>query len=320
MRTIGIEYPAKGQMRFKELGEPPRLEPSQVLIETRYTGITNGTERHAMMAEHGWGQFPCAHGYQCVGTIDSVGSAVETFRPGDWVFFGQYLGHRGWHVVDVSVPDGMHLCQPLPPSDDYRPFALLGVAGVGMRGVRRCRVQPAQNVWVAGLGLIGQFAAQSARALGGRVTVSDVNERRLSFADTLGAHRCLDAREPETMDRLKERSPYERIFDCCGVDSFLLDVFKHQLLARGGVVCPLAVHSETTFHWSMLHMTEGSIEVSCHFSLDDLKVLIHFIGEGTIRVDPLISHTVGIDEAPEIYRTLRDAPAELLGVIFDWTA
>ncbi len=319
MRNVGIEYPAKGRMRFKDLGEPGKLKRTEVLVHTRYSGITNGTERHALLAEHGWGQFPSAHGYQAVGTIDAVGRAVEGFKVGDWVFYGNYIGHRGWHVVDVSLPNGMHLCQPLPAGDDYKRYALLGVAGVAMRGARRCRVGPAQNVWVAGLGPIGQFAAQSARALGARVTVTEVNERRLAVAAQLGAHRALDARDPSTMDALKQQGPYDRILDCCGVDSFLLDIHKHQLLARSGVVGCLAVHSETTFHWSMLHMTEGSIEVSCHFSLDDLKVLLHFIGQGIIRVEPLISHVVSIDEAPGIYEILRDRPADLLGVVFDWT-
>ena len=67
-----------------------------------------------------------------------------------------------------------------------------------------------------------------------------------------------------------------------------------------------------------MFMTEGSIEVSCHFSLDDLKVLLHFIGQGVIWVEPLITHAVSIDEAPKIYETLRDSPADLLGVTFDW--
>lgn len=318
MRTIGIEYAAKGKMRFKDLGEPTKLGAAEVLIQTRYSGITNGTERHALLAEHGWGQFPSAHGYQCVGTIKAVGDAVTGFKVGDWVFYGHYIGHRGWHVVDVSLPNGMHLCQPLPPGDDYKRFALLGVAGVAMRGARRCRVGPAQNVWVAGLGMIGQFAAQSARALGARVTVSDINERRLAVAGELGAHRVLDAREPTIMDALKEQGPYECILDCCGVESLLMDIFHAGLVPHGGVVGCLAVRSETTFHWSMLHTTEGSIEVSCHFSLDDLKVLIHFIEQGIIQVEPLVSHVVGIDEAPKIYETLRDRPGDLLGVIFDW--
>ena len=80
----------------------------------------------------------------------------------------------------------------------------------------------------------------------------------------------------------------------------------------------LAVHTHTTFHWSMLHMTEGSIEVSCHFALDDLRVLLHFIRQDVIRVAPLIGHRVPVDDAIGIYEMLRDTPRELLGVVFDW--
>ncbi len=78
------------------------------------------------------------------------------------------------------------------------------------------------------------------------------------------------------------------------------------------------MRSETTFLWGMLHQSEASIEVSCHFSLDDLRVLLHFVRQGTIRVEPVVSHIVPIVQSPAIYETLRDHPGDLLGVIFDW--
>jgi threonine dehydrogenase-like Zn-dependent dehydrogenase len=33
----------------------------------------------------------------------------------------------------------------------------------------------------------------------------------------------------------------------------------------------------------------------------------------------MVTHLLPIEQAPAIYATLRDRPAELLGVIFDWT-
>ncbi|HNT88509.1 MAG TPA: hypothetical protein PKL84_11655, partial [Candidatus Hydrogenedentes bacterium] len=80
----------------------------------------------------------------------------------------------------------------------------------------------------------------------------------------------------------------------------------------------LAVRTETVFNWGMMHTKEASIEVSCHFSLDDLKVLLHFIGQGVMRVGPLITHNVPIDDAIGVYELLRDKPGDLLGVVFDW--
>jgi 2-desacetyl-2-hydroxyethyl bacteriochlorophyllide A dehydrogenase len=324
MRDIGIEFPERGQMRFYELGPPGEIKPTEVLIRTHYSGITNGTERHALLAEHGWVFFPGRHGYQHVGRVEAVGDEVKGFKPGDWVYFGRYVGHRGWHIVDVSWTDlhsnNSHLCMVLPGDVDYRQCALLGVAGVAMRGVRRCRVEPAQRVWVAGAGPIGQFAAQAARAFGAEVTVTEINERRLAVAKELGAHRVIDARRKTAYDELREGGPYDRIIDACGAKSLFMDIHRTRLLAYGGAICALAVRTETVFHWAMLHDLEASIEVSCHYSLDDLRVVLHFVRKGTIKIEPLISHFVSIEEAPSIYEILRDRPGDLLGVIFDWTA
>jgi len=323
MRNIGIEYPARGEMRFCDIGAPGSLKPAEILIRTHYSGITNGTERHALLAEHGWKIFPGRHGYQHVGTVEAAGRDVEDFKPGDWVYFGRYVGHRGWHVQDVACADAQsndsHLCTALPEDVDRRHCALLGAAGVAMRGIRRCRVGPAQNVWVAGAGLIGQFAAQAARALGARVTVTDVDEKRLAVAKELGAHMVINAHDANSEAALKEGGPYDCIVDACGLDSLFVDVHRAGLLGHRGVIAALAVRSETTFQWSTFHMTEGSIEVSCHYSLDDLRVLLHFLRHGVIRIDPLVSHIVPIDQAPAIYETLRERPHELLGVIFEWT-
>ena len=194
MRTIGIEFVEQRRAAFAELGEPPALEPRQVLIETRFTGVTNGTERHALLGEHGYGgeRYPSRHGYQHVGEIVAVGDAVTLHSVGEWVFYGQYVGHRGWNVADEG-----DLMAKLPDGVDRSHCALLGVAGVAMRGVRKMGVREGANVWVVGQGPIGNFLGQGARAMGARVTVSDVNETRLRIAGECGAHRALNANDEQ---------------------------------------------------------------------------------------------------------------------------
>lgn len=169
MRRIGIEYPQRGQMRLIDIGEPPPLQPTQILIRTCYTGVTNGNVRE------------------------------------------------------------------------------------------------------------------------------------------------------QGMEPLREGAPYDCIIDCSGAPDLLQQIHDMRLLAHGGVIGLVAVRSQTEFPWAMLHGTEASIEVSCHFSLDDLRVLLYFVQQGVIRIEPVVSHVVPIEQAPVIYETLRDRPAELLGVIFDWT-
>jgi len=319
LRHVAIVYPAPRQVELVDIGPPPDPGPRQVLLRTVHSGITNGTERHSLLGEHGWATaFPGRNGYQQVCVVEAAGSEIRAFAPGDWVFYGQYVGHRGWNLVDVSQADGSHLVLPLPDCLDKRHAALLGVAGVAMRNVRRIRVGTGSNVWVAGLGPIGQFAAQCARAAGARVTVTDVNERRLSVARELGAHVALDPGSEVVSPEVAAGGPYTHIIDCCGAPSLLHDAARAGLVPHGGVISLLAVRSDTSFPWSMLHGTEASIEVSCHFTLDDLRALTMLIGLGTIAVGPMISHVVPVDEAPSIYKALAETPGELLGVVFDW--
>lgn len=323
MHDIGIEYPSEGEMRFYDLGPAPQPGRTEVLIRTQYSGITNGTERHALLAEHGFGRFPGRHGYQHVGVIEAAGEGVEGFRPGDWVFFGRYVGHRGWHLQDVASADrasyASHLCIVLPDGVDRPSCALLGVAGVAMRAVRRCRVSAGQRVWVAGAGLIGQFSAQAARAVGAHVTITDVNEQRLRVAQEAGAHRTIHVASADGHAALQQGGPYDAIIDACGLPSLFLDIFNDGLLASRGVIGAIAARTETTFDWRLFHGREASFEVSCHFSLSDLAILLHLLQHGVIRIDPVISHRPSIADAPRIYATLRDRPGELLGVVFDWT-
>jgi 2-desacetyl-2-hydroxyethyl bacteriochlorophyllide A dehydrogenase len=316
MRTVGIEYAEKGKMRMADLGEPPPLGPTQVLFETRYSGLTNGTERHAFLIEHGYGggAFPSRHGYQHVGEVVAVGEAVQTLAIGDWLYCGDYVGHRGWHVVDEHG-----LVVKLPDTIDRKYCALFGVAGVALRSVRRMAVSAGDNVWVVGQGPIGHFTAQAARAVGARVTVTDMIDKRLEAARACGAHVALNAGDENTMEALKQGAPYNYIYDGCSLESLLYDIFQNGLLAHGGTVGMMAVRDAVRYPWGLLHGIEARIETSCHFTPDDLRVLLFLYEREQIRIEPMVSHLVSIDEAPGVYDKLANHGEELLGVIFDWS-
>lgn len=323
MHTFGIDFGSIGEAKFCDLGDPPALTPTEILVATEYSGITNGTERHALMAEHGW-KGGGMHGYQHVGRVVRTGEAVTQFNTGNRVFVGQYIGHRGWIVVDVGSGHPIEFLNPLvirlPDTLDPKNCALMGVAGVALRGIRRFRISPAQKVWVLGQGVIGNFAAQAARAVGAYVTVSDINPKRLRIAKECGAHEVLNANSPGFLKTLLKNGPYDCIIDCSGIPALMQMILDNRLLAYKGVIGLLAVRMETTFLWGMLHQTEASIEVSCHFSNDDLRVLLHFVQQDIIKIAPVISHVMPISKALKVYATLRDKPSSLLGVVFDWTA
>ncbi|MBM3494391.1 MAG: zinc-binding dehydrogenase [Armatimonadetes bacterium] len=316
MRLEAVEFAARGTAALVDLDNPPAPVGTQVLIGTEFTGVTNGTERHALLSEHGYGGgvFPSRHGYQHVGVVLAVGEAVRTLGVGDRVFCGDYVGHRGWHMADESG-----LLVKLTDDVDPRECALMGVAGVALRAVRRMRVAAGDRVWVAGQGPIGHFIAQGARAVGGHVTVTDMMPHRLDAADRAGAHVALNAADAGALTALKAGGPYNFIFDGCSAPRLLFDIFENGLLAHGGCIGMMAVRGEVAYPWSMLHGTEARIETSCHFSRDDLRVLLFLVRQGAVRMAPVISDVLPISDAPPLYERLAAGDPALLGVVFDWS-
>lgn len=318
MKCIGIEFPELGKTRLFDLPDPPQPGPTEIVTRTLFSGVTNGTERHSLMADFG-SRFPARAGYQHVSVIEEVGRSVDQFSAGETVFLGNHGGHRGWHLVDLAASnERLRLCLSLPPEMEHEYCALFGIAGVGFRHSRRIRVAAPMRVWVAGLGLIGQSVAQASRALGAHVTVTDVDPRRLRIAAQLGAHRVIDVSADNAVESLTEGGPYDRIVDACGAPDLFDFIYEHKLLALYGAIGALAGRQPTVFHQTMLHALRASIESSSHFTLEDLGILRHYCRLGTVRIAPLVTHRVPVDEAPAIYATMRDDPAELLGVIFDW--
>ena len=321
MKDIGIEFTARGKAGLFGLDAPASPGPTEILVRTSYSGVTNGTERRGLMTDSDRARYPLRYGYQHVGVVAAAGNEVEGFAVGDSVFVGNHGGHRSWHLIDLAASnERLRLCLKLPDDVGHEFCALFGVAGVGMRHARRIRIAAGQNVWVAGLGPVGQSVAQAARAFGAQVTVTDVNQRRLDVASGLGAHRTINVAEGDGEERLQQDGPYDRIIDACGVPSFFLDIHRDKLLARNGVVGALATRGEARFYHGMIHSLSASIESSSHFTVEDLGIVLHLVRAGTIKIEPLVTHRVSVGEAPHIYATLRDRPGDLLGVIFDWQA
>lgn len=115
------------------------------------------------------------------------------------------------------------------------------------------------------------------------------------MAKACGAHRVINVHE-QGMEPLREGAPYDSIIDCSGAPSLLQQIHEMRLLAYKGVIGLVAVRSQTEFPWAMLHGTEASIEVSCHFSLDDLRVLLYFVLRG-VTVGGLICNDLWANPA-----------------------
>ncbi len=191
----------------------PRVGSGQLLIGTRCTLVSAGTER--MLVEFGRAGLldkarqqpdkvrmvldkirtdgllptleavrnkldqPMAMGYCNVGEVLEVGTGVSGFAPGDRV------ASNGRHAEVVAVP--ANLCAKVPDgvADEAAAFTVVGA--VALQGARLAQPTLGECVAVIGMGLIGLLTVQLLRANGCRVLGIDFDGARLALARELGA-------------------------------------------------------------------------------------------------------------------------------------
>lgn len=191
----------------------PRVSRGQVLVRTRNTLVSAGTER--MLVEFGRAGWlekarqqpdklrmvldkiradgllpaieavqskldqPLALGYCNVGVVVEVGESVRGFAVGDRVV------SNGKHAEFVVVPANLCAHVPQAVSDEQAVFTV--VAAVGLQGIRLAAPTLGECVAVTGLGLIGLLTLQLLRAQGCRVLGLDYDSARLALARRFGA-------------------------------------------------------------------------------------------------------------------------------------
>lgn len=148
-------------------------------------------------------------GSDIAGRVEAVGSAVESFQPGDEVF-GDVMYHGGSAFAEyVAVSDTAPIVHKPPAITFAEASTLPQAAVIAVQGVSE-RSEPGCQVLVNGAGGgAGAFAVQMAKAAGAEVTGVD-NGFKQDFIRSLGADRVLDYTET---DYTKTGARYDLILD-----------------------------------------------------------------------------------------------------------
>ena len=186
-------------LRAQDLAEiePYRVEtgdlgPSELVVRTRVTVISPGTELARWQGRQGMGrdtppEFPISDvGYANIGTVLAAGERV-----------GAAVGERIYtmapHASVARVDAEHHLCVPVPPDLDDETAVFVRLATVSMTTLRTTVARAGDEVAVVGLGLIGNLAAQVFRAAGMVVHGFDLSHTRRMLAERCGLPSVHDA-------------------------------------------------------------------------------------------------------------------------------
>jgi threonine dehydrogenase-like Zn-dependent dehydrogenase len=265
----------------------------------------------------------------------SIAEKLYGFSPSGLFGYSHMMGgYAGGQAQLARVPyaDVGPFKVPAHLSDEQVLF-MTDIFPTGYMAAENCEIEAGETIAVWGCGPVGQFAIRSAFLLGAeRVIAIDTVPERLRMAAEAGAE-TLDSMEDDIFHRLKDMTGGlgpDACIDAVGMEAhgasvdYWYDKAKTMTMMatdrastlrqainccrKGGIVSIPGVYGGFIDKVPMgaafnkgLTLKMGQTHVHRY-----LPRLLQHIEEGDIDPSFVITHTVPIDEAPEMYKTFRD--------------
>lgn len=316
MKSVRLE--AVGQIFTRQVDKPVP-GPDELLVRVEACGVC-GTDRHLLH-----GEFPCTPpvtlGHEFAGIIEATGSAVLGFAVGERI-----TGDPNIHCgrCDMCQAGRINLCRNLQAIGIHRdggfsdyvlvpqrqayllPASLNPLHGAFceplaccIHGVDMANIKTGASVIVLGGGVIGMLVVQLARLAGATSIVMVTRQAsKRKLAETLGATSSFNPEDGDPARHVSGGS--DVVIECAGVPETV--GLAPRLARSGGTVVILGVLPQGTkveFEPFDILFRELAI-LGSFINPHTHKRAASMIASGVIKVDPLISRVVGVDEAPAV--------------------
>jgi 2-desacetyl-2-hydroxyethyl bacteriochlorophyllide A dehydrogenase len=293
-----------------------------VLIKNICSIISAGTEMAILSGGESWATLPFIPGYGSVGIIES--DREGRFKAGQAVFtYGTHSEFTGPETV----------CLPLPPGLPPQRAVFARMAAVSITAIRVSSIELGDSVAVIGGGIVGNLAAQLAGLSGAEVVLIDPIESRQKVALQCGISRAYPS-----IGSLAGSETFSTLIDATGSSRVILEAAElaaHQsemiLLGSPRGTCETDI---TPFlnktHLFPVNMTlKGAHEwrfpidkdpknLHKHSITRNLEIIFKAIQSEKLKIDPLLTHRVSPEIAPEIYRLMKEKDPSCLGAVIEW--
>lgn len=323
-------YHGPGHKDWEEVADPEITDDGDAIVAVDTVTIC-GTDLHILK-----GDVPAVAsgrilGHEAVGTVEEVGDAVHTLRPGDRVLvscisacgtcrfcreghYGQCLSGGGWilgHKINgtqadyVRVPFADNSAYPIPcgvPDEEILMLADILPTSYEV-GVLNGNVRPGDVVAIVGAGPIGLSAITGARLFSpGHIVAIDLADARLEAAKEFGADVTVNSAREDPLHVVRSLTGglgADVTIEAVGVPAtFELAV---KLARPGGRIANIGVHGQpATLHleeqWARnITITTGLVDT---YSTPTLMCLV---ASRQIDARKFITHHFGMDEFPQAY-------------------
>ncbi len=294
MKTLVCTRP--GQFEYSS-AERPEFVKGNSIIKIKRIGVC-GTDLHAYEGTQPFFEYPRILGHELSGELIEIDDAPG-FEAGEAVTLIPYFNcghciacHMGKpncctniEVCGVHRNGGMVEYLSVPSHSlvkgeglSFDELALIEPLAIGAHGVRRAEIKQDENVLIIGAGPIGLGTMEFARIAGAKVTVLDINERRLQFCkDKLKVTNTINGLTSDITQELLSITNGDMptvVIDATGNLQAMNNAFQY--IAHGGRYVLIGLQKgNITFNHPEFHKKEGTLMCSRNATRTDFEHVMH---------------------------------------------
>lgn len=330
-------------LRLRDVAD---LEPHSdgAIVHVRACGICR-SDWHAWMGHDSEIQLPHVPGHELAGTVLSVGSAVQQWRPGDRVTAPFCCGcgtceeckrgnthicdsytqpgftHWGAFAEQVEIRHADVNLIALPEAVDFVAAASLGCRfATSFRAlVDQARLKAGEWITIHGCGGVGLSALMIAKAVGGLTIAVDPSRERRAMATALGATETID---PACVDVV------QRVREITGRGSHVsIDALGHHQTCWNSISClakrgrhvqiGLMLGSQSNPPVPMSAVIAGELEIYGSHGMQaiDYPRMLRLIASGALDPSRLVTDTVSLSRGAKLLTEMGNYPNRGITVI-----
>jgi threonine dehydrogenase-like Zn-dependent dehydrogenase len=318
MKALVIHAPHKASV---ETVPYPVPGPGEVTIKVHNCGVC-GTDYHIFEGVF-LSPYPIIPGHEFSGVIAEVGEGITEFAVGDRVTADPtlYCGKceycltnrvnhcKNWSALGNTTAGSMaeYVKVPaknvikMPDSMSFAQGAFVEPVACVVHGMNRLQLQVGDRVVLFGAGAMGlQLVQAIAHAGASELVVVDVSKDKLEMALNMGATRGVLAVEAPTVLKADYPDGFDVVVDVTGLPKVIEQEFDYMgptaKFLQFGVapqVSSINLNPFKLYHkdWTLL----GSMAINNTFI-----PAFRWVKEGRIDVLPIISHTLSLEEVPDL--------------------